>query len=118
MWMSSNIRTLTIVSNNNSNIIVEVPEEQILHPLFIALTHSLVLGEDLMSLDPEPEKLKLSEEEFNKLETINELSLCSICYDNKLLNIKLKCEHLFCKGCIKKWLTEKANTCPTCRTEI
>ena len=68
--------------------------------------------------DKRPDLFSLNDEEFNKLETVNELSNCSICYDNKLLNVKLSCKHLFCKGRIKKWLTEKSNTCPTCRTEI
>jgi len=38
--------------------------------------------------------------------------------ENKKLNVQLKCNHTFCKTCIKKWLTEKSNTCPTCRTEV
>ena len=63
-------------------------------------------------------KPTVSIENFEKLEKCNDVTDCSICFENKKENIKLNCEHIFCNRCIKKWLTEKSNTCPTCRKEI
>ena len=63
-------------------------------------------------------KPTVSIENFEKVEKCNDVTDCSICFENKKENIKLNCEHIFCNRCIKKWLTEKSNTCPTCRKEI
>ncbi len=134
--MSSNIRTIIVRRTENNNLLVEdiddseIPytelsnlqiyndyDGMILHPVILALTHSLIAGDDLMT-DLEEEKNKLTDDEFKNLETCSEISNCAICMENKKMNIKLKCNHIFCKGCIKKWLTEKSNTCPNCRTEI
>lgn len=93
-------------------------DEDILHPLLIALSHSLILGEDIRATNTEETKKTLSEDQFNELNFNQELSNCCICMENKKLNVQLKCNHTFCKMCIKKWLTEKSNTCPTCRTEV
>ncbi len=146
MWMTSNIRTLMVRrnSNNNSVSVEEVDETEIpfidfddrqievmstsntsfnirddiiLHPILVALTHSMMVGDGL-PMDLDEEKNKLTEDEFKNLETCSEITNCVICMENKKMNIKLKCNHIFCKGCIKKWLTEKSNTCPNCRTEI
>lgn len=48
---------------------------------------------------------------------------CGICYENndKKINIKLNCNHEFCKNCIKKYLqnvTTQEPSCPFCRTKI
>ena len=138
MWMSSNIRTLIVRRNqNNNNIYVEqiedseIPyidyddiqvynnrEDIILHPILVALTHSMMVGDFDLTDNLEEEKHKLTEDEFKNLETCSNITNCAICLENKKLNIKLKCDHVFCKSCIKKWLTEKSNTCPNCRTEI
>jgi hypothetical protein len=127
MWMSSNVRTIVVTRNENNQLSVnevdleDVPqiqqEDVFMHPLLIAMSHSLMLGLDY-PFDLEEEKNKLSEDEFKNLETCSDVTNCAICMENKKLNIKLKCNHIFCKGCIKKWLTEKSNTCPNCRTEI
>tara|TARA_B110001469_G_C9440808_1_gene223299 strand:+ start:227 stop:649 length:423 start_codon:yes stop_codon:yes gene_type:complete len=66
----------------------------------------------------ESAKPKITIENFEKLEKCNEITNCSICFENMKDNIKLKCEHIYCSECIKKWLTERSNTCPTCRAEI
>ena len=29
-----------------------------------------------------------------------------------------KCQHLFHKECIKQWLTERTEDCPTCRAKV
>jgi len=44
---------------------------------------------------------------------------CSICYESSKDSeiVKLKCEHIFHKKCIEKWV-EKAGTCPLCRYNI
>ena len=144
--MSSNIRTLMVRrNNNNNNVSVEeideseipfidfddgrieimstsnssfnVRDDIILHPILVALTHSMMVGDGL-PMDLDEEKNKLTEDEFKNLETCSEITNCVICMENKKMNIKLKCNHIFCKGCIKKWLTEKSNTCPNCRMEI
>jgi hypothetical protein len=128
MWMSSNVRTLLVTRDEYNQLSVnevdladvsqfEQQEEVFLHPLLIAMSHSLIHGLDY-SMDLEEEKNKLTEVEFKNLETCGDITNCAICMENKKLNIKLKCNHIFCKGCIKKWLTEKSNTCPNCRTEI
>jgi hypothetical protein len=60
----------------------------------------------------------LSIEEFEKLEKYTDDIECQICMHNKTDNIKLSCKHIFCSECIKKWLTEHINTCPTCRQPV
>ncbi len=130
MYMSSNIGSVAYSSRDG---IISVPEEQriyyfqpiiidtdedILHPLMLALAHGLILGEDIRNTTTEEIKKTLTEDQFNQLNFNKELSNCCICMENKKLNVQLNCGHTFCKTCIKKWLTEKSNTCPTCRTEV
>lgn len=130
MWMSSNVRTLLVRRDENNQISVEEVDESevqrfqenrqedfFIHPLLIALSHSLMVGETSF-MDLEEEKNKLTEDEFKNLPSCAEITNCAICMENKKMNIKLKCGHIFCKTCIKKWLTEKSNTCPNCRLEI
>lgn len=31
---------------------------------------------------------------------------------------RLKCGHLFCSGCIRKWVTTYSSTCPVCRGRV
>lgn len=127
MWMSSNVRTI-LVSRNENNIlsidevdpdsIQQIHQEDLfLHPVLIALSHSIIAGVDYID-NLDEEKNKLTDDEFKNLETCIDTTNCAICMENKKLNIKLKCNHIFCKSCIKKWLTEKSNTCPNCRIEI
>lgn len=130
--MTSNIRTIIINRDENNQISVqEILENDIpsnnmvasddvfLHPLLIAMSHSLILGSDFdIDINTPEEKHKLSIDEFKNLEICTEITNCAICMDNKRSNIKLKCNHIFCNNCIKKWLMEKSNTCPNCRTEI
>jgi len=103
----------------DSSEIPTIPQHQdvFMHPLLVALTNSLMMGNDIL-MNLEEEKNTLTEDEFKNLETCSDVTNCAICMDNKKMNIKLKCNHIFCKNCIKKWLTEKSNTCPNCRTEI
>jgi hypothetical protein len=129
--MSSNIRNLSYSAEEG---LAEVQEDTgeiayydfdivlendvALHPLLLALTHTLILGENINDVNTEEQRKTLSEDQFNDLKCIQQSSNCCICMENKKLNVKLNCNHTFCKQCIKKWLTEKSNTCPTCRTEI
>lgn len=134
MWMSSNVRTLLIsrdeqnqltirdidqseISNLNLDTTQHETYNNFADPMLLALTNSLILNE-LLFIPIEEEKNKLTEYEFNNLETCSYITNCAICMENKKSNIKLKCNHIFCKGCIKKWLTERSNTCPNCRIEI
>jgi hypothetical protein len=57
----------------------------------------------------------LSEKEFSKLTEYTCLHSCPICLEENLENIILDCKHVFCKKCIKKWVTSNSKTCPLCR---
>jgi hypothetical protein len=121
MMMESSMGTIIFTTDENGNfnllrIETDVTDNPVLHPYLINITHSIIIGDLIFS--EEENKNIISEETFKKLESCNELSNCAICMENKKLNIKLKCGHIFCKKCIKTWLTEKANTCPTCRINI
>lgn len=130
MYMSSNVGSVAYSSREG---IYQVPENErpvtdrfemlffddvAIHPLLIALSHSLILGEEITAVNTEETKKTLTYDQFNQLNCNQELSNCCICMENKKLNIQLVCNHTFCKTCIKKWLTEKSNTCPTCRNEV
>lgn len=66
-------------------------------------------------------------ENINKLPHIeltlmNNNNICTICYNKINIEeektiIKLECNHLFHKKCIKKWLLLKAR-CPNCNLRI
>jgi hypothetical protein len=75
-------------------------------------------------------KITLSDEEFNKLEIPDDISIlknkqCNICledlleendYSNIKTLTKLKCNHIYHRCCIKTWLTKQSTKCPVCRT--
>ena len=71
-------------------------------------------------------KIVLNDEQFENLEKvkyedINEINECLICIENFEENneiTKIKCNHIFHKECIKKWLCNESNKCPICRIEI
>ena len=73
-------------------------------------------------------KIILSEEQFNNLECtsfeelhLNENKECLICIENFKDEddvIKIPCNHIFHKNCIKSWVCEESNKCPICRLEI
>ncbi len=60
----------------------------------------------------------LSQLQFEKLESFNDIYVCPICMEEQQDNIILTCKHVFCKPCIEKWLLKKSNTCPTCRIQV
>jgi hypothetical protein len=57
----------------------------------------------------------LSVEQVDNLEKLELYTSCPICMEDNSDNIKLNCQHIFCKDCIKTWLSEQSNTCPICR---
>ena len=73
-------------------------------------------------------KVVLSDEEFNNINTVEYKDLnteetieCLICTESFIETDdikKIKCNHLFHKCCIKKWLCEESNKCPVCRIDI
>lgn len=92
------------------------------------LTFRIARNAAIQSLTPEIEEnikyqicVKVNN---NENEDINELCECNICLDEKKIkdNVKLGCNHEFCKDCIIKTLqinnTNKNPSCAYCRTEI
>ena len=71
-------------------------------------------------------KIVLNDEQFENLENIkyeklNDINECLICIENFEEDediIKIKCNHIFHKDCIRKWLCNESNKCPICRIEI
>jgi hypothetical protein len=84
------------------------------------LSHNNYVYEDV--------KIILSDEQFNNLEckSFKELNLgeskeCLICIENFNDDddvIKIPCNHIFHKNCIKSWVCEESNKCPICRVEV
>jgi hypothetical protein len=44
-------------------------------------------------------------------------NMCIICHEDMESPLQLKCQHVYCSGCIENWLNHD-NTCPLCRVEI
>ena len=89
MWMTSNLRTILVRREENNEVSLEeideseipnmqnIREDVFLHPLLIALSHSLMMGEDFNINTQEEEKHKLSDDEFKNLETCSEITNCA-----------------------------------------
>lgn len=60
------------------------------------------------------EKLQALTERVSHLST----KTCGICFDSFENPIVLPCTHVFCGGCLIKWMRNNKRTCPECRTEI
>tara|TARA_Y100001958_G_C21247959_1_gene580008 strand:+ start:3154 stop:3507 length:354 start_codon:yes stop_codon:yes gene_type:complete len=117
--MSSYINATVIFIPSDSN---EAPP--IMNPSDISLIDSIIrhdmnsfINEFINRIDEE-NKPKISKETFNNLKTNTEIIECPICFKETCDNKELQCEHVFCNSCIKRWLTEKCNTCPVCRKEV
>lgn len=75
-------------------------------------------------------KVTLTQEQFNtltktKVDKDNLIEYegkdCNICMDTYKVDdtiIKLGCNHLFHKNCIKEWLCKEKITCPVCRKDV
>lgn len=122
--ISNNISNITNnLQNGMSNNIQNVSNNDILSTLFG------VLFQDIDVNDMEDVKVTLDEDKFNKLftETINESNKekyvgkeCNICMDEYKTDniiIRLGCNHVFHKDCIKHWLCDERVTCPVCRKD-
>jgi hypothetical protein len=64
----------------------------------------------------------LTDEQFSKLDVIKKLDVesnCSICLDEMCENlIKLECNHMYHKECLKKWVMNSSTKCCICRFDI
>jgi hypothetical protein len=70
-------------------------------------------------------KVVLDEDTFEKLETLkitekvdDNCAICLIPFEIEDEIIKLKCNHIFHKDCIKTQLCNYSSKCPNCKTEI
>ena len=79
----------------------------------------------LPTIEEEEEQERLTEEEFNNLPVQSILEPldreCAICIDKFEKGaevIKLDCNHLFHKNCIKSYFLNYNNKCPMCRNQI
>jgi len=81
---------------------------------------------DIPNEDKQQKLKKLNIEIENQQNKINDLTErikslsnnnCIICMDNVKNPIMLECTHLFCGGCVMKWI-DKNSSCPYCRTPI
>ena len=100
MYMSSSVGSVAYslsegiyqVDENNSvshHIEIAVIDDVALHPLLLAISHSLILGEDITSINTEESQRTLTDDQFKELKCNQELSNCCICMENKKLNIQL-----------------------------
>ena len=119
-----NIRRRIEMLNDTVRVNNSYENDNIL-PQLMGLILDPSLGFGILPNEFEDVKVVLSEREFNKLnvdiiqdEIDNE---CNICIENfKKDNqvIKLDCNHMFHKECIKKWLCEEKVNCPVCRKDV
>jgi hypothetical protein len=111
---------LFIIINNPSYRIYN--DNNLLNPDIILLIHEAIMDIDvnipnILSFIT-AEINVLSEKEFSQLTEYTNLHPCPICLEDNLENIILDCKHVFCKKCIKKWVTSNSKTCPLCRISI
>jgi hypothetical protein len=111
--------------NNTSNIQSNIQSNLFGSNLMTNLFSMLLEGVDLQDV-----KVTLTQEQFNKLFTqiINDDNKdeyankeCNICMDEYKIGdniVKLACNHIFHKDCIKNWLCNERVTCPVCRKDI
>ena len=109
------------IENININMTLLMQNRNLINLIFNYLNSS-----NLQEIEEESEELQqLSLEEFNKLPiqkiTDQEDIECAICIDkfekeNEI--IKLNCNHIYHKDCIKNYLLNYNNKCPMCRYKI
>ena len=113
---------LFIIINNPS---VRIYNNNLLNPDIISTIHEAIMDIDVnipiiltIITNIIDENNVLSESKFSQLTEYINLHLCPICLEENLENIILDCKHIFCKKCIKKWVTFSSKTCPLCRISI
>jgi hypothetical protein len=110
---------LFIIINNPSYRIYT--DNNLMNPDIILSIHEAIMDIDvniptiLSIITTEINNNVLSEKEFSQLTEYTNLHPCPICLEDNLENIILDCKHVFCKKCIKKWVTSNSKTCPLCR---
>ena len=115
--MASYFRTVPV-------FVYEIRNETPMTPNDIQLITSIInedidnVFNNLLNRIEEAKKEIITDEQFNSLKCFNCIKDCPICFLEKDENIELKCTHTFCKPCIKRWLTEKGDTCPICREKV
>lgn len=120
----------TNLFNNIGNVQQNLFGSNLMTNLFSMLLEGVDFT-DLQNLtDLQDVKVTLKQEQFDKLFTnvINDTNKeeymnkeCNICMDEYKLNdniVKLSCNHIFHKDCIKNWLCNERVTCPICRKDI
>ncbi len=102
--------------------VYDVRNEVPMSPEDIALISSIinqnmdeVFNRLLTRIEEEIKKEIITDEQFSNLKKNFCKNECPVCFIEKTDNIELNCNHIFCKSCIKRWLTEKCNSCPICR---
>ena len=86
------------------------------------LAHSLLHDE----VSPAKEKLQIAELDGiaprkRYCKQICTETPCSICQNEFRVRQyvrQLPCQHMFCSGCVSKWVTEHSATCPVCRASL
>jgi len=119
-----------LVYNTNAPLVYNT-DAPLMYNTNVPLVYSTFLINPIynnINYDYEDVKIVLNEEQFNNLEckcykdlNLNEFKECLICIDNFNKEdeiIKIKCNHIFHKNCIKSWLCEESNKCPVCRISI
>ena len=124
---------LNLLLQIRSNYVVEPIQQELIHQnmeRMLMLEMSIAyLSNRYISNNEENNKIESRKNVINctfyknKNHNINEISNCSICYDNKNLNkfVTLDCNHEFCDNCIIKTLQMNKNIipcCALCRAEI
>ena len=68
-----------------------------------------------------PESIIIIDNEEKRIH-IEDIDMCSICSDDFILSSTIinlpKCNHIFHKPCIGRWLTDFKNKCPLCNTSV
>lgn len=88
----------------------------------VAYTESLEIPDEikLPRLQTLRQELQRCQEKMDNLKqrlTCLDQKTCPICYDTFNNPIMLPCTHVFCGGCLLKWM-QNGNACPECRTVI
>lgn len=68
-----------------------------------------------------PESISITNDEEENV-VIDDVDMCSICSDDFTIISTIidlpKCNHIFHRRCIGRWLTEFKNKCPLCNTDV